>query len=65
MKENNSKKDTEAKDKLISVKPKLKIKGFNKENIGIIALTKEDLQIRQRITRLSSTPFYNDLSEKS
>jgi sulfatase maturation enzyme AslB (radical SAM superfamily) len=63
MKENNSKKDTEAKDKLISVKPKLKIKGFNKENIGIIALTKEDLQIRQRITRLSSTPFYNDLSE--
>ena len=62
MKENNSKKDIIDKHNLISVEPKLKVKGFNKENLGIVALTKEDLQIRQRITRLLSTPFYNDLS---
>ena len=49
MKENNSKKDIIDKHNLISVEPKLKVKGFNKENLGIVALTKEDLQIRQRI----------------
>jgi len=63
MNENNSKKDIAAKDNLISIEPKLKVKGFNKENIGIVALTKEDLQIRQRITRLLSTPYYNDLPQ--
>ena len=50
-------------DKLITIEPKLKVKGFNVENLGIVALTKEDLQIRHRITRLLSTPFYKDLSE--
>jgi radical SAM protein with 4Fe4S-binding SPASM domain len=62
MKENNSKKDILDKDNLISVEPKLKVKGFNKENLGIVALTKEDLQILQRITRLLSSTFYKDLS---
>ena len=50
-------------NKLITVEPKLKVKGFNTENLGIVALTKEDLQIRHRITRLLSTPFYKNLSE--
>jgi sulfatase maturation enzyme AslB (radical SAM superfamily) len=47
---------------LITVKPKVKVKGFRDENLGIIALTKEDLQINHRISRLLTTPFYKDLS---
>ena len=47
---------------LITVKPKVKVKGFSTENLGIISLTKEDLQIAHRISRLLTTPFYKDLS---
>ena len=42
----------EVQSKLITIEPKLKVKGFNIENLGIVALTKEDLQIRHRINRL-------------
>ena len=41
--ENNSKKDIIDKQNLISVEPKLKVKGFNKENLGIVGLTKRRL----------------------
>ena len=53
----------EVQSKLITIEPKLKVKGFNIENLGIVALTKEDLQIRHRINRLFKTPFYKDLSQ--
>ena len=51
-------------NELITVRPKLKLKGFNPENLKILAGTKEDQQIRHRINRLNDTSFFRDLSVK-
>ena len=47
---------------LITIRPKIKQKGFNPDNIGISAFTKEDTAVYNRILRMTSTPYYNDLS---
>lgn len=49
-------------NELITVKPKVKLKGFASENLKIVSNTKENDLIKHRIFRLLSTPFYNDLS---
>tara|TARA_Y100000590_G_scaffold59665_1_gene63300 strand:- start:3082 stop:4260 length:1179 start_codon:yes stop_codon:yes gene_type:complete len=47
---------------LINIKPKIKQKGFNPDNIGISAFTKEDTAVYNRILRMTNTPYYKDLS---
>ena len=49
------------KSPLITVRPKVKQKGFNPDNIGISAFTKEDTGVYNRILRMTTTPFYKDL----
>ena len=51
------------KNDLFTVKPKVKIKGFDSDKLSIIAVTKDNVQINHRINRLLSTPFYKDLSQ--
>jgi len=46
-------------DNLITVKPKVKLKGFDRKNLKIIAGTKDDQQIKHRINRLMSTSFFD------
>jgi MoaA/NifB/PqqE/SkfB family radical SAM enzyme len=48
---------------LITIKPKIKQKGFNPENIEISVLTREDVFIYNRILRMTNTSFYRDLSD--
>ena len=48
---------------LISVKPKIKIKGFSSGNLKILSNTKENDLIKHRINRLKNTSFYSDLSD--
>ena len=48
---------------LITVKPRVKDTGFNPDNLRIVDITKENIQINHRISRLVSTPFYKDLSQ--
>ena len=40
------------KNKLITVRPKVKRKGFNNDNINILAFTKEDTAVYNRILRI-------------
>ena len=40
---------------LITVRPKIKQKGFNPDNIGISAFTKEDTAVYNRILRMTNT----------
>jgi len=49
--------------KLISEIPKIKIKGFKKENIKIVPLAKENKQIKHKIDQMFSTRSYNELTE--
>jgi len=49
------------KNKLITVRPKVKRKGFNNDNINILAFTKEDTAVYNRILRMTNTPYYKDL----
>ena len=51
------------KSSLITVRPKVKQKGFNPDNIGISAFTKEDTAVYNRILRMTNTSFYKDLSD--
>ena len=51
------------KSPLITVRPKVKQKGFNPDNIGISAFTKEDTGVYNRILRMTNTSFYRDLSD--
>ena len=51
------------KSSLITVRPKIKQKGFNPDNIGISAFTKEDTGVYNRILRMTNTSFYKDLSD--
>ena len=46
---------------LITVRPKVKRKGFNDDNINILAFTKEDTAVYNRILRMTNTPYYKDL----
>ena len=48
---------------LITVRPKIKQKGFNPDNIGISAFTKEDTAVYNRILRMTNTPYFKDLSD--
>ncbi len=50
-----------SKNNLITVKPKVKRKGFNNDNINILAFTKEDTAVYNRILRMTTTPYYKDL----
>ena len=47
---------------LITVRPKIKQKGFKSDNLGISAFTKEDTAVYNRILRMTNTSFYKDLS---
>ena len=47
---------------LVTVKPKVKLKGFNSENLIIQSATKDDQQIIHRINRLIGTPLFLDIS---
>ena len=47
---------------LITVRPKVKQKGFNSDNIGISAFTEEDMAVDNRILRMTHIPYFNDLS---
>tara|TARA_B100000900_G_scaffold368886_1_gene346392 strand:+ start:3474 stop:4652 length:1179 start_codon:yes stop_codon:yes gene_type:complete len=47
---------------LITLKPKVKKKGFNKENLGISAFTKEDKSVYDRFLRMTKTKYFNNLS---
>ena len=47
---------------LVNIKPKIKQKGFNPDNIGISAFTKEDTAVYNRILRITNTSYYKDLS---
>jgi|TARA_R100001015_G_C4626470_1_gene185489 radical SAM protein with 4Fe4S-binding SPASM domain len=49
------------KNSLITVNPKIKRKGFNNDNINILAFTKEDTAVYNRILRMTNTPYYKDL----
>ena len=49
---------------LITIKPKIKQKGFNPENIGISAFTKEDTAVYNRILRMTNTPYFKDLTDE-
>ena len=49
-------------DSLVTVDAKIKVKGFKPDNLGILSLTKEDLQIKQRVGRLLNTEYYTGLS---
>ena len=49
------------RNKLITVRPKVKRKGFNSDNISILAFTKEDTAVYNRIIRMTTTSFYKDL----
>ena len=49
---------------LITIKPKIKRKGFNPENIGISAFTKEDTAVYNRILRMTNTPYFKDLTDE-
>jgi MoaA/NifB/PqqE/SkfB family radical SAM enzyme len=51
------------KSSLITVRPKIKQKGFNPDNIGISAFTREDTAVYNRILRMTNTSFYKDLSD--
>ena len=51
------------KSSLITVRPKIKQKGVNPDNIGISAFTKEDIGVYNRILRMTNTSFYKDLSD--
>ena len=51
------------KNDLVTIKPKLKDTGFNPDDLSIVPLTKENVQIKHRISRLLTTPFYKDLSQ--
>ena len=51
------------KNPLITVRPKVKQKGFNPDNIGVSAFTKEDTGVYNRILRMTNTSFYKDLSD--
>ena len=50
-------------NELITIRPKIKQKGFNQENIGISAFTKEDTAVYNRILRMTNTPYFKDLSD--
>ena len=50
---------------LITLKPKVKQKGFNPENIGISVFTKEDNAVYKRILRMTSTSYFKDLSNRN
>jgi len=47
---------------LVTVKPKVKLKGFSSENLIIQSATKDDQQIIHRINRLIGTPLFLDIS---
>jgi MoaA/NifB/PqqE/SkfB family radical SAM enzyme len=49
------------RNSLITVRPKVKRKGFKSDNINILAFTKEDTSVYNRILRMTTTPFYKDL----
>jgi len=51
------------KNSLITIRPKIKQKGFNPDNIGISAFTKEDTAVYNRILRMTNTPYFKDLSD--
>ena len=50
---------------LVTVKSKVKSKGFDSDKLRVITVTKENVQINHRINRLLLTPFYKDLSQKN
>ena len=50
------------KNKLVTVNPKIRTKGFKNDNLNILSSTKDDLQVNHRIVRLMGTNFYKDLS---
>ena len=41
--------EQKTRNSLITVDAKIKVKGFKNTNLGIVAATKEDTQINQRI----------------
>ena len=49
---------------LITIKPKIKQKGFNQDNLGISAFTKEDKGVLNRILRMTDTAFFEDLTDE-
>tara|TARA_Y100001938_G_scaffold146902_1_gene226887 strand:+ start:5310 stop:6494 length:1185 start_codon:yes stop_codon:yes gene_type:complete len=51
------------KNSLITMNPKIKRKGFNNDNINILAFTKEDTAVYNRILRMTNTPYYKDLDD--
>jgi sulfatase maturation enzyme AslB (radical SAM superfamily) len=55
--------EQKTRNSLITVDAKIKVKGFKNTNLGIVAATKEDTQINQRICRLLNTKLYTDLSD--
>lgn len=53
------------KNSLITVSPKIKRKGFNNDNINILAFTKEDTAVYNRILRMTNTTYYKDLDDNN
>ncbi len=49
---------------LITIKPKIKQKGFNADNLGISAFTKEDKGVLNRILRMTDTAYFEDLTDE-
>ena len=49
---------------LVTVKPKVKLKGFDPENLKISSATKDHQQVINRIIRLKGTSLFTDINDK-
>ena len=49
---------------LVTVKPKVKLKGFDPENLKISSATKDHQQVINRIIRLKGTSLFTDIHDK-